>query len=280
MRGEAIAEARRLVRRWYLWVLVPVVAVLAWRLLPVNAQFAEKFVNGGDPRSANDWRANYRMDLAAVCTSGLGAGQWLSLLAGALVTVLDRPPATEADLRRRLVAKASVLASYGLLLALVGLAVALPGARSALRSQWGPGELGRAGVSADRLGWPVDAIAVGALTLPLWAVAGVGLGMVLGTWRRLVVVAVGYPLVGVLVYEVLLRGDLHELAQLLVYVPLAPVVGWALLVWFLLLPGLAPIVALLTVCAAGMVLLIGYNVASRRVRLARRAQYLDALMTD
>jgi hypothetical protein len=144
-------EARTLARRWYLRALPPLVAVLAWRLLPLNAHFAETFLNH-DPEGPGQRLNNYREDLLAVHTSGLGAGQWLSLLASVLVTVHDRPPVDELDLARRCIAKLSVAAPYGLLLAGVDLAVALSGIRSAWHARLGRGELACAGNPPDRCG--------------------------------------------------------------------------------------------------------------------------------
>jgi hypothetical protein len=225
MRVEAVDEARRAVRRWYLWVLPPVVAVLAWRLPPFN---------------------EYQIsDLMAVCASSIGATQWLALLAGAVLTVHDRRPATQPELARRLLAKVVVVGAYGLLLALVDLAVGAP--------------LGRLG----------GGVVMGALTLPLWAVAGVGLGMLLGTWRRLVVVAVGYPVVAVLAYQ-LLMADADT--QTVYFVLLAPVMGSAALISLVAEPALALIALGITAYSAGLALLVGYNVASRRLRLARADQ--------
>src|SRR5690349_9811563 len=115
-----------MVRRWYLWVLVPVVAVLAWRLLPVNARFMETFLDN-DPETARELLDNYRVDVLATYTSGLGAAQWLAFLAGCLVAVHGPRPANEVDLARRLLATAPAMLGYGLLLAAVDLEVALPG---------------------------------------------------------------------------------------------------------------------------------------------------------
>jgi hypothetical protein len=272
MRFGAVQEVRRSVRRWYLWVLPPLVAVFAWRLLSLNAQFAEYFLND-DPQSPGERLENYRTDLMAMHTSGLGAGQWLALLAGVLVTVHDRQPANEVELARRLVAKVSVVAPYGLLLAAVDLAVALPAARSALRSHWGPTELASAGISPDQQGWPLWTVAAGALSLPLWAVAGVGLGMLLGTWRRLVAVALGHPLMAVLAWALAVQVNLDiAIHQLLFFVLLAPAVVWALLVLLLVHPGL-PLVALgITFVLAVLVLLVGYDVARRRLAHLAKAR--------
>jgi hypothetical protein len=53
--------------------------------------------------------------------------------------------------------------------------------------------------------------------------------------------------------------------QLAFFIPLAPVMVWAWLLVLMVLPGQAPVALAVTFCLAAVVLLIGYDVARRRL---------------
>jgi hypothetical protein len=254
-----IAEARRLARRWYLWVLVPVVALLAWRLLPVNAQFAERFLNN-DPQSEDQLLDNYRIDLLSVYTSGLGVAQWLAFLAGCLVMVHGSKPTSEVGLARRVLATAPVMVGYGLLLAVVDLAVVLPEARDALAVAGLP----RSGVP----GWSVPAAVIaGAVAVPAWALGGIGVGMIVASWRRLAMLVVGYPLVALAGYEIGTHfAAAGKAVGFVLLVPAAPVIVWAVLTYLMVSSGTGALIDLaVSACLGVVVLLVGYDAARRRM---------------
>jgi hypothetical protein len=259
------SELRALTRAWYLWLLLPLVAFLAWRLLPVNARLFETFVDS-DPQPSPDVLAAYRTDALAVYTSGFGCGQLLSTVAGAVLALRDPRP---------LGSKVTVAAGFALVLALVDVCTVLVGAGRAIGGHWAIGELARRGIAVDRLtlaDWPVRlALAGGVVSFALWAVVGVGLGALAGGWRRLVVPALGYPVLLLVMYEVgrHLGGPARPVAAFVTITLAVPVVVWALLV-YLSVSGWAPVAAGVTLSLAAATLAAAYRATSRRSRSSGR----------
>jgi hypothetical protein len=153
-----------MIRRSDLWLaalLVPVMVVLVVVLMPVN-DFAYGYAFFVDPQEDAEFQQLTVAELTARCTSGLIAGQFLSLMVGVLL----------GRRRRRSALGPAVLVAA--LLAVTTVSVSVPLGLSSF-----PGD-------ASRPPTPVGLIAVEAIAYPLWAVVGVGFGALLtqGFLRR------------------------------------------------------------------------------------------------
>ncbi len=285
MRGGVTDELRSLLRAWYLWPLPPVAAVLAWWLVPLNANLYARFIDS-DAQAPDQIAGEYATDVVAVHTSGFSSGYLLAMLAGAVLVLRDRRlagplPVVRAasgvgpsfEVRRLFAAK---VAAAGLLASVLGpacLVGGLPRAHAAVAHHWALSELPQRGVSIDELTlWDPQVLMVvvsGLLAFPAWAAVGVGLGGILGRWWRLAILA-ALPVVTVVGYrwgeEIAERSGLAGAIVVGILIVLA--VGWGILVG-LSLSACAPVYVLLVAGAAAVALLDGQR-ATRR-RLARAA---------
>jgi hypothetical protein len=237
MTAAVTCELRLLARSWYLWALPLVVGYLSWRLLALNTEFHETFIDF-DPQPTDDVLATYRHDVLAVYTSGFACGQLLSMLAGLVLAVRQPPPAEHRW--RDILAKSAVAALFATVLGITALVVAVPRADPIAHHHWGIGEVARRGVTVHQLtlaDWSVRGVlAAGVVSFALWAVIGVGLGLLAGGWRRLAVFLGGYLVLGGVIAAVAypigphLPGLAREVLMVPVIVLLLPVLGWGLLV--------------------------------------------------
>jgi hypothetical protein len=181
--------------------------------------------------------ATYRHDVLAVYTSGFACGQLLSMLAG-LVLAVRRPPSAEHRWRD-ILAKSAMAALFATVLGVTALVVAVPRADPIAHNHWGIGEVARRGVTVHQLtlaNWSVRGVlAGGVVSFALWAVIGVGLGVVAGSWRRLAIFLGGYlGLAGAAAISFAVGTQLPEIARFALAIPaivlLLPVVVWAFLV--------------------------------------------------
>jgi hypothetical protein len=270
MRTLFAAELRALPRHWPLWTLLPFAAIAGWGMLPVNADLYRTHINF-DPQGADQTLDNYRVDVFAVYTSGLAWAQLLALFLGAYLVLRD--PRLSRSEPPALVAKAAAAALAGLLLAMTALAAALPTAHEHLADHEALQILPQHGVAANELsladGSVLLVVLCGVATVVLAAVAGVGVGGLLGGWRR------RWPFVWLLVGVLALDGlNFMFDSQVVEDYPLLPVVGlyylfsvvavpW-ILQWYVLLVGSAPLGVLVTLILTGGVFLLGYRATRRR----------------
>jgi hypothetical protein len=63
VRAEFVGELRALPRVWYLWLLPPVAVVLAWWLVPLNADIYATFADF-DAQSTDEIAGEYGTDVA------------------------------------------------------------------------------------------------------------------------------------------------------------------------------------------------------------------------
>lgn len=89
MRVEFAKELRALPRAWCVWPLPLVAAALAWRFIPLNAEFYEEYINF-DPQAEDEVAASYYTDVVAVHTSGFSSAYLLAVLARAMLALRDR----------------------------------------------------------------------------------------------------------------------------------------------------------------------------------------------
>jgi hypothetical protein len=190
---------RSLARCWPLWFLPPLVALAGRAMLPVNAEAYMTYVYF-DLQGPQQLEA-YHFDVKAVHTSGLGWAQLAAVAVGAFMVLRDprltsRSPAPSppADPGPYLVAKAGAAALFGVVLAVVDLAVALPLAARQVADHWVRRELAWHGIVvpeqtlADGAVWPV--VLCGVASCALFAVVGIGLAALFGRWWAMVVAAV------------------------------------------------------------------------------------------
>ncbi|MEN3310113.1 MAG: hypothetical protein V7603_6315 [Micromonosporaceae bacterium] len=288
MREGLVSELRALLgRSWPLWILPPLAAYLGWRLLPYNAHLYETVIDF-DPQPDGAVLAAYRTDAMAVYTSGFGCGCLLAMAAGVFLVLRDPrlagrravrevpdpdpPPGAPAPVVL-IFAKAAVAALFAVVLAAADMAAALPTAAAHVAGHWGLGELASRGVAvhqltlADRPVWTV--VASGAAGFAAWAVLGVGLGAMIGRWRRLAAFAGGYVVLGGLLYlAAWLAGQPASRCLVAALFPLAvPAVVWAVF-WIVALSAWAPAAVAATAVAAVCLLALGHQSTQRRLAAA------------
>lgn len=161
------AELRRAARSWLWLAAVPVVVGAAALLMPLNRTIGLSFY-GGDAFTEQEYADLLAGAAPQMYTSGLAVGHAVAMLVGALVVARD------GRWRR---AKLPVAALAGLALGLLQAGVSVPLAAARLRADpiavvhhlADPAGLGLAGT------WRVIAVSLAAY--PLWAVTGLGLGL-------------------------------------------------------------------------------------------------------
>lgn len=278
-----VRELHGLVRCWPLWLLLPVVAVVGWALLPVNADLYLTYINH-DPEGPTQLLERYRTDVFAVYTSGLGSAQLFALVAGAFLVLRDprltaRTP-NAADPGPLIVAKAVVAGLLGLVLAGADLAVVLPSAYSHLAArpvltQSNIGVVSR----LDLTDGPVWMVVLSAgLGVAMFAVIGVGLAARLGRWWPFGVLA-GVLSLTALLYLVADRFDnvvVNAAGSVLL-----PTIGLLALpmalLWLVTLSRYAPAAAAVLLLVAVIQVLLGYDAARRRLARDGRLATNDRL---
>ncbi|GIH13237.1 hypothetical protein Raf01_14090 [Rugosimonospora africana] len=187
------AEWRTVIQMPIVWLLPPAVAGLAYALVPFNASISE-FMNPYDRDTAREIVDTFHADALNVYTAGFGCGQFLSLLFGAGLVLLDRRPArlrasgrSAVDPTSAMPAKLLTAVVVGIALALVDLAVTLPAAAPRARHLWDTYGFGYV-ADPNLLHDPAvrSAVILGVAGFPLWAAMGVGLGALAGGWAALV----------------------------------------------------------------------------------------------
>ncbi|MEO3742452.1 hypothetical protein [Plantactinospora sp. B5E13] len=285
-------ELRGLLRRWPLWILPPLVAVVGLAMLPVNADAYMSYIYQ-DPQGPGQQLAAYEADVRAVCTSGLGWAQLVALTVGGFLLVGEprlrtrstarrsmppaTPPALPDDPGPLMVAKAAVAALFGLILAVVDLAVVLPYARPYVANHWVPDNLRRSGVEVRELTLTspsvIATVLCAAAGVALFAVIGLGLAALLG--RRWA--AVGGLAVLTCAVSYAVQNWLAGLGGLAESVGTALLIGATLLTapwwlyWYVSLTAWVPLAALLALIMAVFVFVLGYDATRRRMARAGAA---------
>ena len=210
---QALAAELRLIRSIRLWL--PAALLLAGAtalLMPVNRAIGVGFYYG-DAYSDQDYAHMLALAAPQMYTSGIFVGHLAAFLIGGLVVARDR------EYRRP---KLVVAALAGVTLAVVQASVALPYAAARLRADplaqhtTDPTLLGSAGI------W--RAILVSFLAYPLWAILGLGLGLIVRNRAGLVGVTLAAPVVLVSVIFMVSGTALGSFLMLL-----TPVLGVAAL---------------------------------------------------